>query len=160
MIPVSRTPPCMLRLTVSLTIRLAQALAGKTDPSNFDLPQSTRNTLSAILVVHPVAAFITLIMFILAVTSHFHSPSHSARYLLLLFILSIVDLLVCLLAFLIDVLLFAPHMAWGSYIVLAATILVAIGSLVSCAMRRTIVNFAYRERSEWRYRQPTTVRNL
>lgn len=31
-------------------------------------------------------------------------------------------------------------MAFGSYFVLAATILVALGTLVSCAMRRTIVN--------------------
>lgn len=31
-------------------------------------------------------------------------------------------------------------MAFGSYLVLAATILVALGTLVSCAMRRTIVN--------------------
>lgn len=58
----------------------------------------------------------------------------------MVFILSIFDLLVCLLAFLVDVLLFVPHMAFGSYFVLAATILVALGTLVSCAMRRTVVN--------------------
>lgn len=108
--------------------------------SDFDLPSSTRTTLSAILIVHPVAALITLIMLILAIVSHLHSPSHSSRYLLLVFILSIVDLLVCLLAFLIDVLLFVPHMAFGSYLVLAATVLVAMSGLVSCAMRRTLVN--------------------
>jgi hypothetical protein len=56
-----------------------------------------------------------------------------------MFILSILTLLLTLLSFLIDVLLFAPHMAWGSYLVLAATILSAASSLVSCAMRRTLV---------------------
>lgn len=58
----------------------------------------------------------------------------------MIFILSIFNFLLCLLAFLVDVLLFVPHMAFGSYFVLAATILVALGTLVSCAMRRTIVN--------------------
>jgi len=85
-------------------------------------------------------------MFALAVVAHFHAASHSARYLLLLFIVSLVDFLLCLLAFLIDVLLFVPHMAWGSYIVLAATIMVAFSSLVSCAMRRTVVGRKARQK--------------
>lgn len=85
-------------------------------------------------------------MFALAVVAHFHSASHSARYLLLVFIISLVDFLLCLLAFLIDVLLFVPHMAWGSYIVLAATIMVALSSLVSCAMRRTVVGRKARQK--------------
>lgn len=90
--------------------------------------------------MHPVAALVTLINLILALVSHLHSPSHSSRYLLAIFLISIINLLLCLLAFLVDVLLFVPHMAFGSYFVLAATILVALGTLVSCAMRRTIVN--------------------
>jgi hypothetical protein len=79
-------------------------------------------------------------MFILAATAHFHSPSHSPRYLLGLFILSILTLLLSLLSFLIDVLLFVPHLAWGSYLVLAATILIAASGVISCAMRRTLVS--------------------
>jgi len=110
------------------------------DQSSFNLPTATRATLSAILIVHPVAALITLAMLVLAVIAHFHSPSHSARYLLIVFIIGIVDFLVCLLCFLVDVLLFVPHMAWGSYLVLAATILVALSGLISCAMRRTVVS--------------------
>jgi hypothetical protein len=75
----------------------------------------------------------------MAGTSHFHSPGHSARYLLALFILLVIDFLICLLAFLIDVLLFIPHLAWGSYLVLASTIMVLISAIVTCAMRRTMV---------------------
>lgn len=116
------------------------ATINNSDEDDFDLSSSTRSTLSAILIVHPVAALATLIMLILALVSHLHSPSHSSRYLLALFILSIIDFLICLLAFLVDVLLFVPHMAFGSYLVLAATVLVAMSTLVSCAMRRTIVN--------------------
>lgn len=79
-------------------------------------------------------------MFGMAIAAHFHAPSHSSRYLLVLFIFGIITFLVCLLSFLVDVLLFVPHMAWGSYIVCAATVLVAMSGLVSCAMRRTVVS--------------------
>ncbi|KAI1851921.1 hypothetical protein JX265_008274 [Neoarthrinium moseri] len=108
--------------------------------SSFDLPAAARTTLSAILVIHPVACLFTLIMLVMAIAAHFHGPSHSSRYLLVLFIFGILTFIVCLLSFLIDVLLFVPHMAWGSYIVCAATILVALSGLVSCAMRRTVVS--------------------
>jgi hypothetical protein len=114
--------------------------------NDFDLPSSTRSTLSSLLIVHPVAAFLTLVMFVLAVVAHFHSPSHSARYTLIMFIVGIVNFLICLLSFLVDVLLFVPHLAWGSYVVLAATILVALSGLVSCAMRRTIVSRKSRQK--------------
>ena len=123
-----------------LTIARPEAVLTTPDSKSFNLNSETRSTLSAILIVHPVAALITLVMFAMAMVAHFHSPSHSARYLLLLFVVGIVDFLLCLLCFLVDVLLFVPHMAWGSYIVLAATILVAISGLVSCAMRRTVVS--------------------
>jgi hypothetical protein len=114
--------------------------------ASFELPTNTRATLSAILIVHPIAAFFTLVMLILGASAHFHSPSHSPRYLLGIFILSILTLIASLLAFLIDVLLFAPHMAWGSWIVLAATILIAASGIVSCAMRRTLVSRKARKR--------------
>ncbi|KAI1434116.1 pali-domain-containing protein [Xylaria sp. CBS 124048] len=114
--------------------------------SMFDLPSSTRTRLSAILIVHPVAAFLTLVMFIMAAVAHFHSPSHSSRYLCGLFIFGFITFLVCLLAFLIDVLLFVPHLAWGSWLVLAATILVFLSFIVSCAMRRTLVGRKARKR--------------
>lgn len=93
-----------------------------------------------------MAALFTLIMLILAIAAHFHAPSHSPRYLLGIFILGILTLILTLLAFLIDVLLFVPHMAWGSYIVLAATVIIAISSVVSCAMRRTLVSRKARKR--------------
>ncbi|CZT04683.1 hypothetical protein WAI453_007742 [Rhynchosporium graminicola] len=114
--------------------------------SSFDLPNETRATLSAILIVHPIAALFTLVMAIMAAAAHFHAPSHSPRYLLGIFILSILTLITSLLSFLIDVLLFVPHMAWGSYIVLAATILIAASGIVSCAMRRTLVSRKARKR--------------
>lgn len=110
------------------------------EKDDFKLPVGTRTTLSSILIIHPIAALFTLIMLVLAGASHLHSPSHSPRYLLGVFILSIITLILALLSFLIDVLLFVPHMAWGSYVVLAATLLIAASGIVSCAMRRTLVS--------------------
>lgn len=130
----------MLRQNLITTRKPINPIPELLSANDFDLPSSTRSTLSALLIVHPIAAFFTLVMFVLAVVAHFHSPSHSARFLLVVFIVGIIDFLVCLLSFLVDVLLFVPHMAWGSYVVLAATILVAVSGLVSCAMRRTIVS--------------------
>ena len=114
--------------------------------ATFDLPTSTRTTLSTILVLHPVAALLTLIMLVLSIVAHFHSPAHSIRYLLFVFIISIFTLLAALLAFLIDVLLFVPHMAWGSFVALAAVIVIALCSIISCAMRRTLVSRKTRQR--------------
>ncbi|KAL1892873.1 regulator of ime2 [Sporothrix stenoceras] len=122
------------------------SLFSSTESATFDLPVSTRTTLSTILVLHPVAAFLTLVMLIMAITSHFHSASHSVRYLLFVFIISIFTFLAALLAFLIDVLLFVPHMAWGTFIVLAAVILIGLSSIVACAMRRTLVGRKSRQR--------------
>ncbi|KAF2867208.1 SUR7/PalI family-domain-containing protein [Massariosphaeria phaeospora] len=114
--------------------------------SEFSLPSATRHSLSTILIVHPVAALLTLICFSLAVAAHFHSPSHSPRYLLALLILTFPTLLVSLLAFLVDILLFVPHVAWGGWIVLAATIIIVASGVVTCAMRRTLVSRKARKR--------------
>ncbi|KAF7589367.1 regulator of ime2 [Aspergillus hancockii] len=108
--------------------------------SDFNLPSSTRRSLSSILIVHPVAALLTLICLCMAAAAHFHGPSHSPRYLLALLILLLPTLLVSLLAFLVDILLFVPHLGWGGWIVLGATIILVSCGVVTCAMRRTLVS--------------------
>lgn len=114
--------------------------------ADFNLPSSARNSLSSILIVHPVAAFLTLVCLIMAAASHFRSPSHSPRYLLALLILLLPTVLVSLLAFLVDILLFVPHLSWGGWIVLAATIIIVACGVVTCAMRRTLVSRKARKR--------------
>ena len=108
-------------------------------PEAFDLPSTSRHTLSSLLVVHPVAAFLNLVCLALAAATHLHSPSHSQRFLLGLLILLLPTLLVTLLAFLVDILLFVPHLQWGGWIVLASTILITASGIITCAMRRTLV---------------------
>ncbi|EDU49948.1 pH-response regulator protein palI/RIM9 [Pyrenophora tritici-repentis Pt-1C-BFP] len=114
--------------------------------SDFSLPSAQRHALSSILIVHPVAALMTLICFGLSVAAHFHSPAHSPRYLLALLIFTFPTLLVSLLAFLVDILLFVPHVGWGGWIVLGATVIIVASGIVTCAMRRTLVSRKARKR--------------
>lgn len=51
-----------------------------------------------------------------------------------------------LLAFLVDILLFVPHLGWGGWIVLVATIILVSCGVVTCAMRRTLVSRKARKR--------------
>ncbi|KAI9858279.1 MAG: hypothetical protein M1813_007553 [Trichoglossum hirsutum] len=137
----------------------------KQGEGDFTLPSSTRHSLSSILIVHPIAALLTLILLVLSLTAHLHSPSHSPRYLLILLILTVPTLLLSLLAFLVDLLLFVPHVQWGGWIVLAATIIIAASGIITCAMRRTLVSRKARQRriaqnpemngDNFRNRQPT-----
>ncbi|KAL8818251.1 MAG: hypothetical protein Q9223_003069 [Gallowayella weberi] len=144
----SKTPHLQLQdFTLTSISWRNTANSSKIDPSthffdnpDFTLPNSARSSLPSILIVHPVAAFLTLICTILAALSHLHSPSHSPRFLLALLILLIPTLLVTLLAFLVDILLFVPHMRWGGWIVLVSTILIVASGVVTCAMRRTLVS--------------------
>ncbi|KAG5995209.1 hypothetical protein E4U43_003079 [Claviceps pusilla] len=110
------------------------------DTQQFDLPSAARRALSAILVIHPVAALLTLVMFCLAAAAHMRGPSHSVRYLLVVFIFLLLTFVVCLVAFVIDVLLFTPHLAWGSYLVLASAIILALCAVATCVLRRSIVS--------------------
>ncbi|KAG5926059.1 hypothetical protein E4U42_003693 [Claviceps africana] len=115
------------------------------DSQQFDLPTSVRRSLSAILIIHPVAAFLTLVMLGLAVAAHKQSSSHSARYLLIVFVFMLFTFVVCLVAFVIDVLLFTPHLAWGSYLVLASAIILAVCAVATCVVRRSIISKKTRE---------------
>lgn len=142
-----RASPRALPLAATMRTDLAPAVVPVLDDaSNFSLSPDIRHPLSGILVVHPVAAFLILICFGLSIAAHFHSPSSSPRFLLGLLILTIPTMIVTLLAFLVDILLFVPHMQWGGWIVLAAVILIVASSVLTCAMRRTLVSRKARQK--------------
>lgn len=112
------------------------------EPSNadFSLPSKARSSLTNLLIVHPIAAFFTLICLFLSILCHLQGPSSSPSYLLALLILCLPTFVLSLLAFLVDILIFLPHLAWGGWIVLGATVLIAIAGIVTCGMRRTLVS--------------------
>jgi hypothetical protein len=107
-----------------------RSLQIRQDPGNpnFSLPPSARNGLSNILIVHVIAAALTLIALVLSIIAHFHRPSHSVRLLLAIFIIGILTTILTLLSFLVDLLVFVPHFAFGTWLVLAATICNAIAT--------------------------------
>jgi len=114
--------------------------------ASFDIPESIRGSLSSILVVHPIAAVFTLSMLVMALLAHIHKFAHSTKYLLFLFLLILLDALLCILAFLTDALLFSPHLAFGTYFVLAAAIIVSVCAVMSWFMRRTLVGRKSRQK--------------
>ena len=116
------------------------------DSAQFTLPNNARHSLSNLLIVHPIACAMSLILFVLAACSHLHKPSHSPFYLLCTLLFSLPTFLVALLAFLVDILLFVPHLAFGGWLVLAATVCIAVAGVITCAMRRTVVSREARKR--------------
>ena len=106
---------------------LARAILEKRAPTGFNLPLNARSTLTNILVVHYAAAGLTLVTLILSLIAHSRKPSHSARYLLCIFILSILSTILTLLSFLVDILTFMPHFGYGTWLVLAAFICNTLG---------------------------------
>jgi len=78
--------------------------------------------------------------------SHFYGPGHSPGYLLFLVYFSIFTCVVAILAFLVDILLFVPHLSAGGYIVMGAPICLAIVVVGLCATRRRVVGKQDRKR--------------
>ncbi|CAN6651767.1 hypothetical protein TRVA0_025S01200 [Trichomonascus vanleenenianus] len=104
----------------------------------FTLPSNARNSLANLLIVHVIAAGLTLILLLLTALTLFRAPGSSSRYLLIVLFFAIPTFLVSLLAFLVDILLFTPHLAWGGWIMLAATILLGFFGISLCVVRRTL----------------------
>lgn len=107
-------------------------------PSQFNLPSTARNGLSNVLIVHVVAAGLTLILFLASAFGHLRGPSNSPGYLLAIVLIGLVNFLLTLLAFLVDILIFVPNLDWGTWITLGATILNAAAGLFVCIGRRTV----------------------
>ncbi|KAH3684702.1 hypothetical protein WICPIJ_004337 [Wickerhamomyces pijperi] len=105
--------------------------------SGFSLPSNARKSVSKLLIVHVVSAGFTLAMLFSSIMLHWSGPSKSLRFLLFNLLLSIPTFLLSLLSFLVDILLFVPHLDWGGWIVLAATVLISVCSVLLCIMRRT-----------------------
>ncbi|KAI5309853.1 regulator of ime2 [Ascosphaera atra] len=108
--------------------------------ASFSLSHSIRNDLTPVLIVHPVAALLSLTSFSLTIAMHFRAPGHSPRFLLAVLLLLLPTFLVTLLAFIIDILVFEPHLAWGGWLVLASTVLHLITLVLLCFLRRSLIS--------------------
>lgn len=108
------------------------------DVDGFSLPSNARRSVSKLLVVHPISAGFSIILLFSSALLHWHGPSNSLRFLFFLLLWTIPSFLISLLSFLVDILLFVPHLDWGGWIVLAATVLIAVSGVLLCIMRRTV----------------------
>ena len=115
-------------------------------PQDFTLPSKARLTLTNLLIIHPIGALLVLILLVLTIVSHFYGPGHSPGYLLFLIFFSIFTCVVVILAFLVDILLFVPHLSAGGYIMVGAPICLAIVVVGLCATRRRVVGKQERKR--------------
>ncbi|ONH66367.1 pH-response regulator protein palI/RIM9 [Cyberlindnera fabianii] len=106
--------------------------------SGFSLPSNARHSVSKLLVVHPIAAGFTFVLFCGAILLHWHGPSTSMKLLFFLLLWCMPAFLLSLLSFLVDILLFVPHLDWAGWIILASTVLIAISAIMFCIMRRTV----------------------
>lgn len=114
----------------------SSARIGYPTDAGISLPSSARSSLSKLLIVHVVAAGLTLIMFINALLAHVLSSS--TGFLLVMLVLALPTFLISLLAFLVDILLFVSHLNWAGWIVLVSTVLIAFSGIILCLMRRTL----------------------
>ncbi|RDA83670.1 hypothetical protein CP532_0048 [Ophiocordyceps camponoti-leonardi (nom. inval.)] len=132
-----------------LSLGLDTAALLDNDNQAIKLPPKTRDAISFALILHPIAAAFGLTITIMSIVSHLRSWNHSIRYLLVLSILIFTTFVLSLAAFLVDILLFLPHLEFGSFLVVGATIVLAIGVIASCAMRRAVVSrLAHKRRVE------------
>ncbi|BFZ58622.1 hypothetical protein PYCC9005_005686 [Savitreella phatthalungensis] len=106
--------------------------------SNFNLPSSARNGLSNVLIVHVVAAGLTLVLLFFTLVAHVRGPADSPAFLTSTFLLSLLTFLLTLLAFLVDILIFVPNIDWGTWATLVATIFNAAGAMLICAGKRSL----------------------
>ncbi|GMM35633.1 Rim9 protein [Saccharomycopsis crataegensis] len=100
----------------------------------FSLPWHSRSSLSKLLIVHPIACGFTLVLFISTIFLQF--DSYSLGLLSFLLVWGILSFLVCLFSFLVDILLFSPHLSWCGWVVLGSTILIAICTIGLFIMRK------------------------
>lgn len=114
----------------------SSARIGYPTDAGISLPSSARSSLSKLLIVHVVAAGLTLIMFINALLAHVLASS--TGFLLVMLVLALPTFLISLLAFLVDILLFVSHLNWAGWIVLVSTVLIAFSGIILCLMRRTL----------------------
>lgn len=122
----------------NLQRRKAASTLNNGNQSPFNLPANARNNLTNILVVHVVAAGLTFFLFIMSIFGHLERTRDSSAYLLASIILSVPTVILTLLAFLVDILIFVPNLDWGTWVTLGATILNSAASISICASRRRL----------------------
>ncbi|KAG5513981.1 hypothetical protein PMAC_000603 [Pneumocystis sp. 'macacae'] len=122
--------------------------------------------LSNILILHIVAAMLTMVTLFFSLIAHVEGPSKSRFFLVVILVVSFFAIISSLLSFVIDILFFIPHLDWGSWGVLAALILnTLVFGLIHLARKHLIVSQTEEIKTAFschsqRYPKPSVYKNF
>lgn len=102
------------------------------------LPSMVKYPVTRLLVVHPLSLAFTSILWIMVLLALFSSLRSSSGYLLIVALFSLPTVLFSLLCFLVDILIFISHLNWPGWLMLAATISLAICCSLLWTLRRAV----------------------
>lgn len=121
-----------------------QVASMNSDFTGFTFPSNARHSLSYLLVVHPISAAFTGVQLVLTIFLFFQRFYCSQRYFVILMLGILPTFMLSLLSFLVDLMMFIPHLRWCGWTILGSTTLIALYSTTICTMRRTISSQATR----------------
>lgn len=106
----------------------------------FELPSNARVSISYLLIVHPIAAGFSFLQ--LATTLFLLTKSmFTASWMLTVAnIQAIPTFMLSLLTFLVDLILFSPHLSWFGWMQMVCTILIATTGSFMCILKRTVTS--------------------
>ncbi|GAV54309.1 hypothetical protein ZYGR_0AL00410 [Zygosaccharomyces rouxii] len=124
----------------SRKIGYSPELAPRPTPSNKSplLPSGLKYNVTKLLVVHPLSFTITMTLYALIFLMCHQPIANSPVFLLSVALFSLPTFLLCLLSFLVDVLIFSAHLSWTGWLMLPATIIIAICCSLLWNLRRTV----------------------
>ncbi|VEU19900.1 DEKNAAC100827 [Brettanomyces naardenensis] len=117
----------------------------KTNLSGFTLPSNARHSISYLLVVHPISTAFTGVQLLITAPMISEKFSSSSAYLLVLLLWTLPTFILTLLSFLVDLLMFIPHLRWCGWTLLGSTCMIALCGTTLCIMRRTVTSRMTRE---------------
>ncbi|QLL34198.1 hypothetical protein HG536_0G00550 [Torulaspora globosa] len=102
------------------------------------LPSMVKYPVTKLLVVHPLSLAFTSILWVMILLLLSPSLRSSSGYLLVVALFSLPTVLFSLLCFLVDILIFISHLNWPGWLMLAATISLAICCSLLWTLRRSV----------------------
>lgn len=108
--------------------------------ASFELPSNARVSISYLLLVHPIAAGASAIQLAIVCFLITRSMFTASWVLTLALFWTFPTFLLALLTFLVDLILFTPHLSWFGWMQLVCTVLIATAGSLSCVLKRTVTS--------------------
>ncbi|CCC69513.1 hypothetical protein NCAS_0C05230 [Naumovozyma castellii] len=102
------------------------------------LPSSSKYSVTKLLVVHPIALTLTVILWAMSLIITLSRMGTSPSFILLTACVSLLAFLFSLFCFLVDLLLFKLALRWPGWLMFASTVLIAVCCSLLWSLRRTV----------------------